>query len=99
MKRFDLDAVVNDAPKAAPRRLHDSERSPIFIDVPGKRGTFLLDWAEAEALHKELGQRLARGMRKRGSTTPPTDNSPSTTPSAAFAPYSNADEWQNRKAA
>lgn len=49
----------------APRVLSPMERGPIlFLDQQ-------YTYARAEALHLELGQALARGMRKRGSSTPP----------------------------
>jgi hypothetical protein len=49
----------------APRELAPHERGPVLF--LGKQYTY----AEAEALHMELGQALARGMRRRGTSTPP----------------------------
>lgn len=59
------DEIFGEARLNAPRILAPQERGPIlFLD---KQYTY----DEAQALHLELGQALARGMRKRGSSTPP----------------------------
>lgn len=61
--------MIFDPPRLnSPRILAPMERGPIlFLDQQ-------YTYTQAEALHLELGQALARGMRKRGSSTPPPDD-------------------------
>jgi len=46
-------------------------RTPVYVELPdGHRCQ--MTYAQAEALHEKLCQDLARKMRKRGSSTPPS---------------------------
>lgn len=58
-----------------------SARLPLLITTPDGI-THQLEWEEAAELHRYLGQELARGMRRRGSSAPPIDPSPGGTPAA-----------------
>lgn len=56
--------------EAPPLIKNPAERMPLLITTPDG-ATHRLEWEEAANLHRYLGQELARGMRRRGSSTPP----------------------------
>jgi len=55
----------------APPRLPPADRGPVLVGIPGV-GSKSMPYEEAEKMHRELGQALARGLRVRGSSNPPT---------------------------
>lgn len=62
-------------PAAAPRELGPHERGPVSFEMYSNNGRdfagwYSVDYESAARLHRELGQALARGMRRRGSMTP-----------------------------
>lgn len=64
-----FDVLMADVPATAPRELAPNERGPLGCYVPLPEGDRWVSftYADAEALHTQLGQHLARGMRRRGS--------------------------------
>lgn len=80
MHRSDL--IFGEARENAPPRRYVDPETPVLVRCETVRGGYLsMTFAEAQRIHYELGQTLARMMRKRGSATPP-DGDPGGTPAA-----------------
>ena len=63
------DVIFGEPVENAPPRRYVDPETPVFANING--GLVVLTHAEAVRVHIELGQTLARMMRKRGSATPP----------------------------
>jgi hypothetical protein len=74
MNRSDM--IFGEARENAPARQHVADGTPVFVTIPESArrcapDEWIMDHADAVKLHHDLGQTLARMMRKRGSATPP----------------------------
>lgn len=80
MNRSDM--IFGEARENAPPRRYIDPETPVLVNLPSCSGGWTpMTYARAERLHYELGQTLARMMRKRGSATPP-DGDTGGTPAA-----------------
>lgn len=80
------DAIFGEARENAPNRQYVAPGTPVYVNIPESARRYapdewVMDYVDAEKLHHDLGQTLARMMRKRGSATPP-DGDTGGTPAA-----------------
>lgn len=71
--------MTDDDRQPAPPRRYVDPKTPVLVgvvDADGKPVVIRTTYKEAQATHLELGQTLARMMRKRGSAHDPVDDDP-----------------------
>lgn len=75
------DMIFGEARENAPPRQYVDPETPVLVYGPEGWPPAQMTFAQATKLHHDLGQTLARMMRKRGSATPP-DGDTGGTPAA-----------------